>query len=59
MTESEKFHLREVSLKMARELHPSSYVQNQAFYQGTQVQAPSVETILKTSQVIFDWLKGD
>jgi hypothetical protein len=59
MTESEKFHLREVSLKMARELHPNTYSQGSAFYPASQANPPSVETIIKTSQVIFDWLKGD
>lgn len=61
MTESEKLHLREVALKMARDLNPNTYhQQNQQWgMTGHAMVAPSINTIINSAERIFSWLKDD
>lgn len=58
MTEFEQSHLREVALKMARDLNPNT-INPQHYgtlggYQATV--SPSTSTIINAAEVIYKWL---
>jgi len=57
MTEEISYRLREVALKMSRDLHPDYFVHNQQYaMNGTIKASPTVDTVLLDADKIYEWL---
>lgn len=58
MTEETEKHLREVSLKMSRDLNPNTSNPSQGYSFGGQYNTipPTIDKVLSDADKIFDWL---